>query len=131
MNYTHLKDLISQYTGLEKDALHIHAALFIYILTAILFRRSPRSFLPWLVVFGVELANEAHDAWDNWGAPASWVIGEGVKDLWNTMLWPTVLLIAGRLTRWTPWRGKEEVPDGSVRDGGDPAAPPADRPDGG
>src|SRR6218665_191639 len=96
MNYTHLKDLISQYTGLEKDALHIHAALFIYILVAFLVRKSPRSALPWLAVFVIELANEAHDVWDNWGAPAGWIVGESGKDLWNTMLWPTVLLIAVR-----------------------------------
>jgi len=96
MGLTHFKDLISQYTGLERDALHIHLALFVYLLAALLFRRSPRSPLPWLVVFGIELANEAHDLWVNWGAPWSWSLGEGAKDLWNTMLWPTVLLLVGR-----------------------------------
>jgi len=100
MDYTHLKDLISQYTGLEKDALHIHAALLIYILAVILFRRSPRGVLPWLIVFGVELANEAHDVWANWGAPLSWSLSESGKDIWNTMLWPTVLLIAERYRHW-------------------------------
>ncbi|HYD12457.1 MAG TPA: hypothetical protein VEC11_06390 [Allosphingosinicella sp.] len=114
MDYTHLKNLISQYTGLEKDALHIHAALFIYILAALLFRRSPRSPLPWLIVFGIELANEAHDFWENWGAPLSWALGEGVKDLWNTMLWPTVLLLGGRY-------GRLLLPSAAAGD----AAPPA------
>jgi hypothetical protein len=126
MNYTHFKDLIAQYTGLEKDALHIHAALFIYILVAILFRRSPRSFLPWTMVLFVELANEAHDVWENWGAPAGWVIGESVKDLWNTMLWPTVLLLAAHLTRWVPWGGTEDeatAPDAT--DGAAPSSGPA------
>lgn len=108
MDYTHLKDLISQYTGLERDALHIHVALFLYIVAALLFRRSPRSPLPWLIVFGVELANEAHDCWRNWGAPASWVLGESVKDLWNTMLWPTALLIAGRFTPWVLTRAQDD-----------------------
>jgi hypothetical protein len=125
MNYTHFKDLIAQYTGLEKDALHIHAALFIYILVAILFRRSPRSFLPWGAVLFVELANEAHDVWENWGAPAGWVIGESVKDLWNTMLWPTVLLLAAHLTRWAPWGGTTDsapaAPDTGPADGTAPA----------
>jgi hypothetical protein len=120
MNYTHLKDLISQYTGLEKDALHIHAALFIYILAALLFRRSPRSVLPWLVVFGIELANEAHDLWENWYAPLSWSLGEGAKDLWNTMLWPTVLLIAGRYWGW--FRQHEPVVASSPAPAADPAA---------
>ena len=96
MDYSHFKDLISQYTGLERDALHIHVALFIYLLAALLFRRSVRSPLPWLVVFGIEFANEVHDFWINRGAPLSWSLGEGGKDLWNTMLWPTVLLLFGR-----------------------------------
>lgn len=109
MDYTNLKDLISQYTGLEKDALHIHAALLIYILTSLLFRRSFRSFLPWLVVLGIELANEAHDIWENWGAPWSWSLGESGKDLWNTMLWPTVLLLAARYTRWPSRFAHHEV----------------------
>lgn len=123
MDYTHLKDLISQYTGLEKDALHIHAALFIYILVAFLCRRSPRSLLPWLVVFGVELANEAHDLWENWGAPLAWSLGESAKDLWNTMLWPTVLAIAARHFGWFLRReGKSAEPDGEAA-----PAPPTDR----
>lgn len=122
MDYTHFKDLIAHYTGLEKDALHIHAALFIYIMVAVLFRRSPRSFLPWTAVLFVELANEAHDVWENWGAPAGWVVGECLKDLWNTMLWPTVLLAAAHLTRWAPWGGAGDESAGPAAAEAGPAA---------
>jgi hypothetical protein len=100
MKFMELKDAISYYTGLEKDALHIHAALFIYILTALVFRRNRRSLLPWTVVFFFEIANEIHDVWLNWAAPARWVIGEGARDIWNTMLWPTAFLIFGRYSGW-------------------------------
>ena len=132
MDYTYLKDFISYYTGLEKDALHIHVALFLYLLVLVVFRRSRRSFLPWLVVFGIELANEAHDLWLNWTGGPAWAIGESVKDLWNTMLWPTVLYVIGRYTDWSPGRRKAEpeagaAPPGAAADESDAAGPAADR----
>lgn len=107
MDYTGLKDLIEHYSGLERDALHIHLALLIYILVAVLFRRSRHSLVPWLAVFGVALANEAHDLWlDQSGGPA-WMMGESLKDLWNTMMWPTVLMLVGRYTSWSLWQTKQ------------------------
>ena len=106
MDYTHIKDLVSLYTGLERDALHIHASLLIYLLVLILSRRSARSLLPWLVVFGVGVTNEAHDLWLNWTGGPAWALGESVKDLWNTMFWPTVLYLVGRYTDWFPGRRK-------------------------
>ena len=106
MTYTGLKEIIATYTGLERDALHIHAALFIYILAMLLFRQSRRSLLPWIIVLGIELANEAHDLWENWLRDSIWTIGEGAKDLWNTMLWPTILMIVGRYTNWLSRRPK-------------------------
>ena len=106
MNYTGLKEAIATYTGLDHDALHIHAALFIYILATLLFRQSRRSFLPWFIVLGIGLANEAHDLWENWLRDSIWTFGEGTKDLWNTMLWPTILLLIGRYANWPPGHKK-------------------------
>ena len=96
-----VKDFVEFYTGLERDALHIHAALLLYILAMGVFRQSRRSRLPWLVVLAVELANEAHDLYynfDDLGAEAA--RRATATDLWNTMLWPTVLLFVGRYTTW-------------------------------
>ena len=97
MTLADLKILVSTYTGLEKDALHIHVALILYFAAWFVFRRSPRFYLPWLVVIGVELANEAYDLWQQAadGEPPRWAAS--LSDLWNTMLWPTVLLL---LARW-------------------------------
>lgn len=106
MDYTGLKDLIEHYSGLDRDALHIHVALLIYILVAVLLRRSRHSLLPWLAVFGVLLANEVHDLWLDWSGGPAWATGESLKDLWNTMLWPTVLMLVGRHTSWTFWQTK-------------------------
>jgi len=101
MWYSEFKTAISVYTGLERDALHIHAALLLYILAMGLFRKSRRSRVPWLVVLALELLNEAMDASHNWGEERPGEIFAGsAKDLWNTMLWPTVLLFVGRYTSW-------------------------------
>lgn len=100
MSYQDLKAFIEQYSGLERDALHIHGALLLYILAMAVFRRSRRSRFPWLLVLGVELANEAYDISQNLGRSRDEVIAGSAKDLWNTMLWPTVLLFVGRYTGW-------------------------------
>ncbi len=98
MQYHDLKNFLENYTGLERDALHVHGALLLYILAMALFRQSRRSRFPWLVVLGVELANEAYDLTHNVGTGEE--LAGSAKDLWNTMLWPTVLLFVGRYTNW-------------------------------
>lgn len=97
-HYADIKIFIEAYTGLERDALHIHFALLLYLLAMFIFRQTRRSRLPWLVVLAVELLNELFDIrrTQMGGGPVLW--DEGLKDLWNTMLWPTVLLIIGRYT---------------------------------
>ena len=102
-----LKLIVEQYTGLDRDALHIHIALLLYLATALLFRQGRSSRLPWLVVFAFEIGNEAWDLLRNYNE-ARPILGpetfyllewrESIKDLWNTMLWPTVLLLVGRYT---------------------------------
>ena len=93
-----LKLLIENYSGLEKDALHIHLALLLYMVAMAVFRQSRRSRLPWLFVLGVELVNEASDLFIQYGAGDRLDLAGGAKDIWNTMLWPTVLLFIGRYT---------------------------------
>ena len=102
-----MKELIERYTGLERDALHIHAALLVYILAMAIFRQTRRSRIPWLVVLVAEVANEANDLTINWADGPEWALSASFKDLWNTMLWPTVLLFVGRYTNW--FRSKHEL----------------------
>ncbi|MEO7826019.1 MAG: hypothetical protein ABIR60_02660, partial [Allosphingosinicella sp.] len=62
MDWEHVKDTISLWTQLERDALHIYAAMLVQIGAAALFRRSLASPLPWLAVLAAELLNEVLDA---------------------------------------------------------------------
>jgi hypothetical protein len=100
MTWFEFKEAIGLYSGLERDALHIHVALFLYVVAMALFRQSRRSRVPWLVVLGILTANEAYDLQHNWPDGPEWAVSASAKDLWNTMLWPTVLLFIGRYTTW-------------------------------
>lgn len=113
MWYTELKIFLEQYSGLEKDALHIHGALLLYLLAMAVFRQTRRSRVPWLFVLAVELANEAFDlrnAYLDYGI-LPW--HESARDLWNTMLWPTVLLFVGRYTGLFEHRSRHPTRDGA------------------
>jgi hypothetical protein len=113
MWHIQFKEWIELYSGLDRDTLHVHGALFLYFLALVLFRQTRRSRLPWLFVLAVELVNEGFD-FRGQGLPANeYPWDETVKDLWNTMLWPTVLLLMGRYTTLferSSWR-RDPVPD--------------------
>lgn len=106
MDWYGFKEWVEMSTGLHMDALHVHAGVLCLILAALVLRRPLRSPLPWLVVLAIVLANEAYDlSYDPWPARADiWPnrdtqFAESLKDAWNTMLVPTVLLI---LCRFAP-----------------------------
>ena len=86
-------------TGLAKDALHIHVGLILFFAAALVMRWPLRSWKPWAAVLAVTLAGEAWDLW-NTIASARRILPFGIwKDVWNTMLWPTAILLLARGTR--------------------------------
>lgn len=96
MSWYDIKQYISMTSGLSMDALHVHAGILCQFAAALLLRRSLASPAPWLVVLGATLANEWSDlAFDTWPDRAL-QYGESARDLWNTMLMPTLLLLSVR-----------------------------------
>ena len=97
MDWFQLKQSISIFTGLHMDALHVHVGVIAQLLTAAAMRRSVASPWPWLLLLLAVLANEgfdlAYEVWPNRDGQ----IAESVRDSWNTMLLPTLLLLASRL----------------------------------
>ncbi|MBC7989521.1 MAG: hypothetical protein H7Y19_08065 [Luteimonas sp.] len=92
---------------IEKDALHIYAALLIQVVAAKLSRRSLGHALPWLWVLALELINELLDLRRGMEPVVRpWQVVSGVHDIINTLLLPSVLLLlvryAGELFRWGP-----------------------------
>ena len=93
------KLLLLEATNLGRDALHIHVGLIVMLLVVIAFKRS---LADWRPLAAVALASVAGELWDvidtfsHGGRPrwdANW------KDIWNTMVWPTVLFGLARFTR--------------------------------
>lgn len=81
--------------GLTNDAMHIHGSLLILFGSALLLRRRADSIWCWLIVFFAELFNEYADL--KGLAPGEATIDAAMHDIYNTMLWPTVIVVFGRL----------------------------------
>ena len=113
MNWFHFKLWLVSSSGLNMDALHVHAGVMCQIAAALLMRRSLASPLPWLVVLAAVLANEYYDySFETWPDRSEQLM-EGFRDGWNTLLLPTLILL---LVRFVP--GLFRRRDGSTADPG-------------
>lgn len=95
MDWLDFKHWLEGASGLEMDALHIHAGVLGLFAVALLTRRPVASWLPWIAVLIAALANEIYDLrYDPWPeTERARQIAESVKDVWNTMLLPTVIAL--------------------------------------
>lgn len=95
-------------SGLARDALHIHIGLAAFIVTRLAWRWRGGWIVAWLVALGFALGGEWFD-WRNEAARGSAIIlAAHLHDVWNTMLWPTVLALIGR------WLEPKPAPPGSA-----------------
>jgi hypothetical protein len=88
------KTWLVEYVGFTNDAMHVHGSILILFVSAIVLRRRPDSIWCWLIVLLAELFNEYADL--RGIAPGEETMDAAIHDLYNTMLWPTVILILGR-----------------------------------
>lgn len=99
LDWYQIKSFIEHALGISMDALHIMVGFVIFLLAAMLLRRSIASPLPWLATLLLEIANEALDLqveiWPDLGRQ----LGEGAKDILLTMALPTLLWC---IARWRP-----------------------------
>jgi hypothetical protein len=84
---------------LAKDALHIYVALTLFFGAALLFRWPLRSWKPWLVVLAAALIGEGWDLRDSLVYHTRILPWANVKDVINTIFWPSVILLLARTTR--------------------------------
>lgn len=94
-DWEQIKNAVSIWTGLERDALHIYASILIQLVFALILRRSLASPLPWLFVLLFALLNEVLDMYRD-GLVENWEKAAALHDLWNTMLVPTLLALMVR-----------------------------------
>lgn len=97
MDWLTLKSHLVEVTSLEKDALHIYAALLLQLGAAVLLRRTLAHWLPWIVVLAAELANEYYDLRAEVWPDRKLQYARTAHDVLNTMLLPTLLLILARV----------------------------------
>lgn len=102
-DWIYYKTILSLWLQVSDDVLHIHAGLLLLVAAALVLRRAPWDWRPWLVVAAVESANELYDVFQT-----AYVTDEGNwasawHDFWLTMLWPTVILL---VFRWLARRGE-------------------------
>ena len=96
MDWYQVKTWLAIALGLSMDALHVHAGVIAQLLVAALLRRSLASPWPWLAVFVAEIGNEWFDlAYEIWPTREQ-QYAEAVRDVWNTMLLPTLLFLLAR-----------------------------------
>jgi hypothetical protein len=93
------KLVIVDHLGLAKDALHIYVALIVFLGGCLLFKWKATQWKPWCLVLAAALLGEAWDLRDSlaYGTPVH--LAANGHDVWNTMLVPTVLMLAARYTR--------------------------------
>jgi hypothetical protein len=97
------------FVGLTNDAMHIHGSILILFVSAVLLRRRPDSLWCWLIVLVAELFNEFADL--HGVAPGEATIDAAVHDLYNTMFWPTVIVVLGRFLFPPQKKLREPGPD--------------------
>lgn len=101
MRWYQIKSWIGHFISLSHDAMHVHVGLLIFFAVAWFFRRNQRRLqIAWTLTLAIALLNEVLDGYDwiVWTGTINWI--ESLKDITNTMFWPTVAVLA-----WT-YRGR-------------------------
>ena len=84
---------VAEITGLDKDALHIYFGLALFMLVRLAWRWRGGWVAAWLAVFAMTCGGEFLDLTAEFGHSAVQPDAAHWHDIWNTMLWPTALLL--------------------------------------
>ena len=84
---------------LAKDALHIYVALIVFFGACLLFGWKARDWKPLAAVLLVALLGEAWDIRDRFVQDIRADYPAHIKDLWNTLLAPTAILLLARFSK--------------------------------
>lgn len=114
-----IKTVLVDTTSLAKDALHVYVALALFLGSCLAMGWKARQWRPWLLVLAAALMGEIIDVIDSIADNDPVRPRSNIKDLWNTMLAPTVLVLLARFS------SVFEAPPGSG-DQAEVAYPPAD-----
>lgn len=97
MDWLVFKRELGAVTGLDRDALHVYAAVAIQSGAALVLRRKLGDWLPWLAVAAIALLNEGADIYSDVWPERALQASKTIHDLVNTMIMPTALMIISRV----------------------------------
>ena len=92
------KTVLVEHSHLAKDALHIYVALGVFFGSCLLFGWKARHWRPWLLVLAAALLGEAWDLAEASDSNDPIDKAGHIKDVWNTLLAPTLLMVLARFT---------------------------------
>lgn len=95
-NFQALKIGLLEFTGLAKDAMHVHIGLIVFVIVRLLWRWRGGWILAWLAALTVALVGEYFDIQGEFMRHEFTSDSAHWHDVWNTMVWPTVLMLVGR-----------------------------------
>lgn len=91
------KMFIEHASFVSSDALHVLVGTLVWLLFAVVLRRSLSAWLPWVVLLFFTVFNEAIDlSFERWPDLAM-QYGESAKDVLLTMTLPTAMMIVARV----------------------------------
>lgn len=90
------KDWLSNLLHLSHGMLHVHIGMTVFLLSSLVFRKPIGSWVPLLIVIGLELLNETSDFLRYQMAGWPWKPGPTIADFFATWLWPVVLTLIFR-----------------------------------
>jgi hypothetical protein len=105
-------------TGLDKDALHIYFGLALFLTVRLVWRWRGGWLVAWLAVLAMACGGEWLDMTAEVGRSAIQPDTAHWHDIWNTMFWPTILLLVGR---WLQPKAKSPGADAPERASGEDA----------
>ncbi|RDV06347.1 hypothetical protein DXH95_02630 [Sphingorhabdus pulchriflava] len=107
LDFQQFKMVALDATGLAKDALHIYAGMALFLTMRLLWRWRGGWVLAWLAVLAMACTVEWIDMKAEGAANALQPDAAHWHDIWNTMFWPSVLLLVGR---WLQPKSKAHTP---------------------
>lgn len=107
------KFTIVESTGLDKDALHVYFGMTLFLLVRLCWRWRGGWLVAWLAVLAMACGGEWLDMTAEASRSAIQPDAAHWHDIWNTIFWPTVLLIVGQ---WLQPRARPGAADASGED---------------
>jgi len=106
--YEAAKDWLVPSSQDERSLLHIHLGMGIFMAGVVFSKRWLRSGRAVLLLLTLELLNETADIASAWPDIRRWRIIDTASDIFNTMLWPSILWAAANIRHGETARDPED-----------------------